>query len=208
MPGVLCEHCTAPCCRYIALPIDTPRTRRDLDDIRWYLMHEGVSVFVEDGAWYVCLLTTCRHLQPDNRCGIYAARPRICREYSTDDCDYHSGDYGWDAHFTCAEHLDEFTPGYLAARRRRAAGRNGRGAHSPAGRRRPRLKAALHRCSRSGASDYAVATTDLRGVPLPVLGGRVGAVSDRDGGRSDRDAGLCGHSLRGAAGACAAGGVR
>ena len=49
MPGILCEHCTAVCCRYIALPIDTPQERSDFDDIRWYLLHEGISVFVEDG---------------------------------------------------------------------------------------------------------------------------------------------------------------
>jgi Fe-S-cluster containining protein len=108
MPGVLCEHCTAVCCQYVALPIDTPRTRAQFDDIRWYLLHENISVFVEDGDWYISMHTRCRHLQADGRCGIYATRPRICRSYSTKDCDYHSGDYGWEAHFTCAEHLDAY----------------------------------------------------------------------------------------------------
>src|SRR3990167_3200232 len=37
-PGeVLCDHCTAKCCRYFALPLDTPKTQRDFDFIRWYL---------------------------------------------------------------------------------------------------------------------------------------------------------------------------
>ena len=48
MGSILCEHCAAACCRYLALPIDKPTTKRDYDDIRWYLMHEGVSVFVEE----------------------------------------------------------------------------------------------------------------------------------------------------------------
>jgi uncharacterized protein len=108
MPGILCEHCTAACCRYIALPIETPTERADFDDVRWYLLHENISVFVEKGDWYISIVTSCRHVQADGRCGIYARRPRICRKYTTENCDYHSGDYGWEAHFTCPEHLDEY----------------------------------------------------------------------------------------------------
>jgi Fe-S-cluster containining protein len=113
MPGIVCEHCTAVCCRYIALPLDTPETRGDFDDIRWYLLHENVSVFVEDGDWYIAFQASCRHLLLDHRCGIYRARPRICRQYSAADCDYHSGDYNWQEHFTRPEHLDA----YVRARR-------------------------------------------------------------------------------------------
>ena len=70
MSGVLCEHCTALCCRYIALPIDTPETRGDFDDIRWYLCHENVVVFIEEKQWYLGIMSRCKHLPPDNRCGI------------------------------------------------------------------------------------------------------------------------------------------
>ena len=108
MPGILCEHCTAACCRYIALPIDTPETQADFDDVRWFLIHERVSVFVEDGDWYIAFDTPCRHLQADHRCGVYATRPKVCRAYSTDECDYHSGDYGWEQHFTSPEHLEDY----------------------------------------------------------------------------------------------------
>ena len=49
-PGeVLCEHCTAKCCRYFALPIETPTKRDDFNNIRWYLLHGRAAVFVEDG---------------------------------------------------------------------------------------------------------------------------------------------------------------
>ena len=48
MPGSLCESCAALCCRYFALPIDNPKTARQYDDIRWYLCHENVVVFIED----------------------------------------------------------------------------------------------------------------------------------------------------------------
>jgi len=29
MGSILCEHCVAACCRYLALPIDKPTTKRD-----------------------------------------------------------------------------------------------------------------------------------------------------------------------------------
>lgn len=160
MPGILCEHCTAACCRYIALPLDTPGKKRDFDDIRWFLMHENVSVFVEDGDWYISFVTNCRHLQPDNRCGVYHTRPQICRDYSTSNCDYHSGDYGWQHHFTCPEHLDEF----LRQNPPRESPRRGRKMRG-----RLRARALARKRPRGGRVDYAAATADIRGVPLPVL---------------------------------------
>ncbi len=53
-PGeCLCTYCTAKCCRYFALPIDKPTTWRDFDHMRWFLLHEKASVFVEEGDWYL-----------------------------------------------------------------------------------------------------------------------------------------------------------
>jgi len=108
MGSILCEHCSAACCRYIALPLDKPRSARDYDDIRWYLMHQGVSVFVEDGDWYVQFQARCKNLQPDNLCGIYDRRPAICREYEPGDCDYSGGAYGYEHWFTHPEQVAEF----------------------------------------------------------------------------------------------------
>ncbi len=107
MGSILCEHCAAACCRYLALPIDKPTTRRDYDDIRWYLMHEGVSVFVEEGDWYVQYQTRCRGLGADNRCTIYETRPEICRDYEANSCDYEGGEYGYDLFFTHAKQIEE-----------------------------------------------------------------------------------------------------
>jgi Fe-S-cluster containining protein len=101
----LCDHCAALCCRYVALPIDNPTDVRDYDNIRWYLLHENIVVFVESRQWYVSFLTRCKQLRPDNRCGIYLTRPRICRGYDTDNCDYHGGEYGYELLFTSADQL-------------------------------------------------------------------------------------------------------
>ncbi len=104
---VLCEFCTAKCCRYFALPIEKPTTRKDFQYIRWYLMHGYASVFVEDGVWHLLVQTPCKHLQPDNRCGIYETRPEICREYSTDNCEYEDH-YVYERFFETSEQIQDY----------------------------------------------------------------------------------------------------
>lgn len=103
----LCEHCTAKCCRYFALPIDTPKTQRDFDFMRWYLLHERASIFVEGPTWYLLVHTTCKHLLDDHRCGIYHTRPQICREYTTDECEFEDS-FTYDRYFETPEQIHEF----------------------------------------------------------------------------------------------------
>jgi Fe-S-cluster containining protein len=107
-PGeVLCDYCSAKCCRYFALAMETPTERNDLDFIRWYVLHEAATVFTEDDTWYLLVHTPCRHLQSDNRCGIYHTRPSICRDYSTDNCEYDDR-YVYDRYFETAEQVQEY----------------------------------------------------------------------------------------------------
>ena len=44
--GVSCHNCPAMCCRYVASEIDAPTSKREYDNIRWYLMHRDVYVFI------------------------------------------------------------------------------------------------------------------------------------------------------------------
>ena len=116
-PGeVLCDYCTAKCCRYFALPIDTPTKRRDFDFIRWYLLHESASVFTEDENWYILVHTKCRHLQDDHLCAIYETRPQICRDYTTKDCEYED-DWVYDRYFETPEQVEEYAEAVLPKRR-------------------------------------------------------------------------------------------
>ncbi|GJM26370.1 MAG: hypothetical protein DHS20C16_27850 [Phycisphaerae bacterium] len=108
MGSILCEHCTGACCRYIALPIEEPTDRRDFDDMRWYVMHKGISVFVEDGDWYIQISADCENLQSDNLCGIYETRPAICREYDYGECDYSGGDYHYDVILRTPQDVQEY----------------------------------------------------------------------------------------------------
>ena len=104
----LCDKCTGLCCRYFALPIETPENREDYDDIRWYLCHEGVTVFVEDGDWYVNVKNKCRNLNEKNRCAIYTRRPKLCRDYSEEGCDFTEGEYDYTLHFTDDKQMEEY----------------------------------------------------------------------------------------------------
>ncbi len=108
MGSTLCEHCAAACCQYLALPIDKPTSGRDYDDMRWYLMHEGITIFVDEGDWYVQYATRCKSLGVDNLCQVYDNRPGICREYEAKDCDYSGGSHGYDHYFTHASQVEAF----------------------------------------------------------------------------------------------------
>lgn len=113
---ILCDHCTAKCCRYFALPIETPTTRRDFDFIRWYLLHDRASVFAENDDWFLLVHTTCQHLQSDNRCGIYESRPEICREYTTDECEYDDR-WTYDKYFETPEQISEYVDAIFVVRK-------------------------------------------------------------------------------------------
>jgi len=116
----LCDYCTGKCCRYFALPIDTPESWDDYDHIRWYMMHGNVSVFVEDNTWYITVHNDCQHLLPDNRCGTYETRPCICRAYSTKNCEY-DDDACYDKYFEVPEQVWEYAEAVLPPRRRKKA---------------------------------------------------------------------------------------
>ncbi|UCD28840.1 MAG: YkgJ family cysteine cluster protein [Planctomycetota bacterium] len=115
----LCEQCVGLCCRYYAFAIDTPKTKRDFDDIRWYILHGNNIVYVEEGDWYIQINQKCNALMPDNRCAIYENRPAICREYTAKGCDWYPDNCDYDHLFTNPEQIDQFAKEHLAKQRRR-----------------------------------------------------------------------------------------
>ena len=117
----LCEHCTGKCCRYFALPIEKPTSYREFNFIRWYMMHGEVSVFVDGEAWYLMVHADCKHLLDDGRCGTYETRPDICREYTTDECEF-DDDACYDMLFECPEQIWEYAHAVLPPRKRRQPG--------------------------------------------------------------------------------------
>ena len=111
----LCAHCSAKCCRYFALPIEAPEEWKDFEFIRWYLLHERATVFVEDGDWYLLVHNKCKALGDDNLCGAYDSRPQICRDYTTDKCEYED-DWVYDHHGETPEQVLEYAEAVLGPR--------------------------------------------------------------------------------------------
>ena len=105
----LCAKCTGLCCRYFALPLDTPEDWDDYDDIRWFLCHEDITVFVEEGDWYLNVKNKCKYLSDkDYHCEIYDKRPKICRGYEIETCDFTSNEYDYELHFTDDHQMEEY----------------------------------------------------------------------------------------------------
>src|SRR4029077_21104869 len=93
-------------------------TWNDYDSIRWYLAHGRTMIYVEKAQWYLLVMTGGRYLTSEDRCGIYLNRPKICRDYTTANCEY---DDGWlfDKLFETPEQIWEYAEAGLPPRRRR-----------------------------------------------------------------------------------------
>jgi Fe-S-cluster containining protein len=104
-----CAQCLpAKCCRYFSLQIDSPRNKRDYDDLLWMIAHQQVSIYIEKRKWYLMVHTQCRFLDTDtNMCGIYDKRPMMCREHSVKECEWH-GPYDFEEHFKSYEELQRW----------------------------------------------------------------------------------------------------
>jgi hypothetical protein len=88
----------------VAIEVDSPSTVKRATQLLWYLYHDGVSLYENEDEWMVQFEANCRYLQPDYRCGIYATRPHICREFDEQDCEVNTGDDGH-TFYTPAEFL-------------------------------------------------------------------------------------------------------
>ncbi len=111
----LCGYCSGKCCRYFALPIDKPTNYEEFDFVRWYLYHERAAVFVEDGTWYLLVFNECKELGDDNLCRVYEKRPQICREYSTEKCEYDDL-FIFEQYFETPDQVEEYAEAVLGPR--------------------------------------------------------------------------------------------
>jgi Fe-S-cluster containining protein len=128
--------CTAcgKCCTYVSVGINAPTSVKNASDIVWYLYHDQVSVYRDgDGEWSVVFETRCRYLEGSLLCGVYEARPVICRDFDNTTCEVNSPE-GGRTYASPEEFLDwlrEIRPGiyrrlsprYLPAALRRRARR-------------------------------------------------------------------------------------
>jgi len=101
-----CEKCLpAYCCNYFAFGIDEPEDRRDYESLLWKIAHENTSIYIYRQDWFIMIHNRCNFLMPDNKCAIYDHRPYMCREHSTESCEYTGDDYGFTEHFKSYDDL-------------------------------------------------------------------------------------------------------
>jgi len=111
----LCTYCTAKCCRYYALPLEEPTEFTDFEFMRWFLLHRDATVFTEEGTWYLMVFSDCKHLLADHRCGIYETRPQVCRDYTTDNCEYDDS-WVYERYFETPEQVGEYAEAVLPSK--------------------------------------------------------------------------------------------
>lgn len=75
--------------------------------MRWALLHPQVSFFKEGNGWYLCVMTPCSKLLPNNGCAVYENRPQICRDYEAGACEWPDG-LDWDEHFETDADLQKY----------------------------------------------------------------------------------------------------
>ena len=117
--GKACQSCTR-CCRYFCFEIDEPDTFEEFEDIKWFLCHEGISVHIDEGDWFISIDNKCKMLRADNTCSIYENRPIICRKYPPDNCDLSDGDYQYEAMFEKPEDIEAYARKALGAKYEKA----------------------------------------------------------------------------------------
>ncbi len=81
-----CLKCSADCCKDVSVHLNTPRTKKDWEEIRFLTAHKNIHVYKDnEGDWLVEFFTKCEKLK-NEKCEIYPKRPFICRNHDADDC--------------------------------------------------------------------------------------------------------------------------
>jgi len=100
-----CSDC-GECCRYVAVEIDKPTAFGDYENLHWYLTHRDVAVYIDwEGDWYIEFTTTCEHQATEGTCGIYEERPKICSDFSWEECEVSVKEPAWRYRFDAPDKL-------------------------------------------------------------------------------------------------------
>ena len=118
-----CQGCPSLCCRDMVAPIDKPKNRFELDELKWQLQYDTIRVFIVSRRWHLLAAGRCMHLTQKNWCRIYEDRPQKCRVHNPPDCE-HYGEF-WDVMFNTPDELEAYMEKErkkrLRKRRKRAA---------------------------------------------------------------------------------------
>jgi Fe-S-cluster containining protein len=90
--GNICLECESLCCKDLAVMITRPRSRAEIDELKWQLHFDTVRVFIRNHRWHLLTKGRCIYLSPENLCTIYDCRSEICREHQPPNCERY-GEY-------------------------------------------------------------------------------------------------------------------
>lgn len=102
----VCKECFAPCCRDLAIMITKPRTKAEVQELKWQLQFDTVKVYVRDYHWSLLVKGKCMYLNRNNLCRVYAQRPSTCRRHRPPECERYGKWY--DALITTPDELDSY----------------------------------------------------------------------------------------------------
>ncbi len=109
-----CGQCPALCCKNLSIRILRPRTRAEIEDLKWQLQFDTVSIYIRKNRWYQLVEGRCIYLGEDDRCKVYPVRPDMCRRHNPPDCEFFGKFY--DVLIETPDRLED----YLADRRKKA----------------------------------------------------------------------------------------
>ena len=95
----------------MAIEIDEPTTAYECDQVKWYLLHEGVAVFIDhEDDWCIEFNAKCSQLGDNNLCKDYFNRPDICSDHGTDeDCEFiGQSELPYKIRFETAKEFDDY----------------------------------------------------------------------------------------------------
>ncbi|MBW3012028.1 YkgJ family cysteine cluster protein [Candidatus Woesearchaeota archaeon] len=103
-----CKMCGG-CCNHICIEIDPPKEKIDAEELLWWVIHEGVSIAIdEEGDWYLEIQTRCKAQGVNNLCTVYEKRPQICSDYGPDECTTNSEGDEWVVHMKTFDEVVAF----------------------------------------------------------------------------------------------------
>jgi len=88
-----CQDCKSICCTDFAMMIPRPRTKSDIEEVKWYLHYDTVSVCIRNQRWYLTVKGRCIYLDEHHMCTIYDRRPDKCRNHKPPECERYGAWY-------------------------------------------------------------------------------------------------------------------
>ena len=112
-----CSVCPALCCKNLSVRILKPENQEEIDDLKWQLRFDTVSVYIRSNRWYQHVEGRCMYLDDNDLCTIYSDRPDTCRRHNPPECEFFGKFY--DVMLTTPEELEAFIETKKEERRRK-----------------------------------------------------------------------------------------